>query len=177
MQMKVLVGVAVIERQPGCLKGRELRGDFIGELPARLMATGDERPDRGHVRTERPLVVYETTHGGRRKNGTAFDQNYVQADAQGGQAARACYRVCGRRGGHHQARCRQYAVPMPGLDGLIHFCGGTEVVRRHDQTLQAVSRRVRRKRKNSTPSRRRRFIISGLAIISPTIEAILEGRK
>ena len=42
---------------------------------------------------------------------------------------------------------------------------------------QAGSWRVRKKRKNSTPSRRRRFIISGLAIISARIDAILLGRK
>ncbi len=47
-----------------------------------------------------------------------------------------------------------------------------------NQTFQcAISRRSRRKRKNSIPSRRRRFIISGLVAISPRIEAILPGRK
>ena len=40
-----------------------------------------------------------------------------------------------------------------------------------------ASSRLRRNWKNSTPSRRRRFIISGDVIISPTIEAILDGRK
>ncbi len=42
---------------------------------------------------------------------------------------------------------------------------------------QAASRRSRRKRKNSTPSRKRRFIISGLRTISPTMAAILGARK
>src|SRR5262245_9189189 len=39
------------------------------------------------------------------------------------------------------------------------------------------ARRARRKWKNSTPSRKRRFIISGLVIISARMEAIFEGRK
>ena len=44
-----------------------------------------------------------------------------------------------------------------------------------DQT--ARSRRSRRKRKNSTPSRSLRFIMSGLRTISPTMAAILGARK
>ena len=40
-----------------------------------------------------------------------------------------------------------------------------------------TSRRSLRKRKNSTPSCKRRFIISGLRTISPTIAAILGTRK
>ena len=39
------------------------------------------------------------------------------------------------------------------------------------------SRRARRKWKNSTPSRKRRFIISGLVSISARMDAIFEGRK
>ena len=42
---------------------------------------------------------------------------------------------------------------------------------------RAISRRSRRKWKNSMPSRSRRFIMSGLRIISPTIDAILPERK
>ena len=41
----------------------------------------------------------------------------------------------------------------------------------------AMSRRSRKKRKNSTPSRKRRFIISGLRTISPTMAAIFGARK
>jgi hypothetical protein len=41
----------------------------------------------------------------------------------------------------------------------------------------ATSRRSRRKRKNSSPSRSRRFIISGLRTISPTMAAIFGARK
>jgi hypothetical protein len=72
--------------------------------------------------------------------------------------------------------------------GVIDFGGRPEVIRRDHQALQlqlgvsspplqAASRRERRNWKNSTPSRKRRFIISGLAIISATIDAIFDGRK
>jgi hypothetical protein len=67
---------------------------------------------------------------------------------------------------------------MRALNRLVDFVGEAEVVCRDDQVFQcAVSCRSRKKRKNSTPSRRRRFMTSGLLTISPTIEAILPGRK
>ena len=50
--------------------------------------------------------------------------------------------------------------------GPNHTCGN-----------QAASFRRRRKSKNSTPSRRRRFIMSKSRTISPTIAPILRGRK
>jgi len=177
MQMKVLVSITVIELESRGLKRRKLRGDLRSKLLSGLAAACDQRSDLRHVGTERATIVHETAHGRGRKNGATFNQHQVQADTQGGQAACNRHGIGGRRPRHHQARGRQNPVPVSGLDSLVDFRGGTEIVRRHDQLLQAVSRRVRRKRKNSTPSRKRRFIISGLAIISPTIEAILEGRK
>ena len=64
------------------------------------------------------------------------------------------------------------------LDRFVDFGREPKVIRGDDQGLQcAISRRSRRKWKNSTPSRSRRFIICGLASISATIEAILPERK
>src|ERR1700760_3779140 len=83
-----------------------------------------------------------------------------------------------RRRSDHQARSGQDASDMGALNGLIDFVGEAEVIRRDDEIFQcAVSCRSRKKRKNSTPSRSRRFMTSGLLTISPTIEAILLGRK
>src|SRR5262249_43486422 len=48
---------------------------------------------------------------------------------------------------------------------------------RREPLHDAAVRRSRRKWKNSTPSRSRRFIIAGLITISPTIDAILPDRK
>ncbi len=64
---------------------------------------------------------------------------------------------------------------MRRFDGVVHFASGAEIIRRDDQSLQAASRRARKNWKNSTPSRKRRFIISGLTIISATMDAIFEG--
>ena len=102
----------------------------------------------------------------------------MQPDAQARHAPRA--RHCVGRGGRadHQAGGAQNAVPMGLLDGLVHFGREAEIIGRDDQPLQTIaSSRWRRNWKNSTPSRSRRFIISGLRIISPTMEAIFEGRK
>ena len=52
---------------------------------------------------------------------------------------------------------------------------GSALAVRRDQA--ASLRRALRNSKNSAPSRRRRFIMSGLRTISPTIEPILLGRR
>jgi len=87
---------------------------------------------------------------------------------------------CGgrRRRSDHQARRGEDAFDMRDFNGAIDLVGEAEIIRRDDQIFQcAVSCRSRRKRKNSAPSRSRRFITSGLLTISATIEAILPGRK
>jgi hypothetical protein len=53
----------------------------------------------------------------------------------------------------------------------------SRIVHSPDVPAQAARRRSCRKRKNSTPSRRRRFAICGLRSISPTMAAILGARK
>ena len=88
-------------------------------------------------------------------------------------------RRCRRR--DHQAGSRQNPFAMGQLDRVVDFAGGAEIVRGDDQALQKLetimSSRVRRNWKNSTPSRKRRTIISRDVSISPTISAIFEGRK
>lgn len=101
----------------------------------------------------------------------------MQPNTQGRHAARALNRIGCRGCRDHQARGGENAAAMGHFDGVVDFASNAEIIRRDDQLLQALSRRVRRKRKNSTPSRRRRFIISGLTIISATMDAILDGRK
>ena len=101
----------------------------------------------------------------------------MQADAQTGQAPRARDRV--RRGctADHQAGCGEDAQVVRGLDGRIDLRREPEIIGRDNQTLQSAISRSRRNLKNSSPSRSRRFIISGLRSISPTIDAIFGARK
>ena len=80
------------------------------------------------------------------------------------------------------ATMRLAAVRMPslmrGFDGFIDFARQPKIVGGDDEALQSAgSRRSRRKRKNSTPSRSRRCNMSGLRTISPAIAAIFGARK
>jgi hypothetical protein len=77
----------------------------------------------------------------------------------------------------HQARDRQNAVLVGLFDGFVDGRVEPEIVRADDQASQLAISRLRKNWKNSTPSRKRRLIISGLLIISATKEAILPRRK
>jgi hypothetical protein len=102
----------------------------------------------------------------------------VQADVQPRQPPRPCDGVPRRGAGDHEARGRENAVPVRGLDGFVDLASKSEIVGGdHDAFQSAGSRRSRRKRKNSMPSRSRRFRRSGLFTISPAIAAILGARK
>jgi len=102
----------------------------------------------------------------------------MQPDRKPRQPARQLDGGRRRRRSDYQARCGQDSFGMGALDGLVDFISEAKIVRRDNEIFQcAISRRSRRKRKNSAPSRRRRFITSGLRTISPMIDAILPGRK
>ena len=95
------------------------------------------------------------------------------------QAARTRDRVGGSRPAHHEARAGEDAVAAGPLDGFVDGGIEAEIVGADDEPAQAqcAASRSRKNWKNSTPSRSRRTIISGLRTISPTIEAILPARK
>jgi len=101
----------------------------------------------------------------------------MQTHPQRGQPSSAGDRIGRRRPGHHQTGRSQDTFAVSRFHGFVDRKRGSEIIRRDDELLQAASRRERRKWKNSTPSRSRRPIISGLAIISATMEAILLGRR
>ncbi len=113
-----------------------------------------------------------------RQNGFALDQNKMQAEAEVGHAAGERQRVFGRRTGDHQIGGAEDAFAVRRLDGVIHLFGEAKVVGGDDQPIQRSAPRLsRRKAKNSTASRNRRFSISGLLAISETIAAIFGTRK
>ena len=105
------------------------------------------------------------------------DKHQMQADAQIRQTTGARHGVSRGGGADHQARGRQNAAPVRFLDGFVDGGIEPEIVRADDQASQLAISRLRRNWKNSTPSRNRRRIISGLLIISATREAILPRRK
>ena len=84
---------------------------------------------------------------------------------------------------HHQAGGGQNAVAMgalrpPSLTSTAAPKSSAVTIRLlHDAQETIMSSRFLRNWKNSTPSRRRRTSMSREVSISPTISAILEGRK
>ena len=221
MDMEVLVGVHVIERQAGCAESLELRGDLGGELAARACLEGEVEAETLHVAPHQPLPVGEVGKRLGRQGRPRLDQDEMQPDPQRGDPARSFDGIGGTGRGDHQAGGGEDTVAMGLLDGLVDLAAEAEIVGGDDQSLQAlplsrVSRgqalsrvqsgaleagkagrvpglscllnravarryaaalRSRRKCQNSTPSRRRRFIMSGERTISFTIEAIFGARK
>ncbi len=102
----------------------------------------------------------------------------MQADPQARQPLGQRHGLRGSRSRHHQAGGAQHAVAVSLFDRVVDRFGETEVVRGDNDCVQSSTpRRSRRKAKNSTASRSRRFSISRLCAISITMEAILGARK
>ena len=178
MQVEVVMSVDVVERQTGGAKRRELRVDLRGELATHPRASEYVDADLHQVSAQPPIPIHEIRDALGRQRRKPVDQYQVQTDPQGRQAARHGDRLGRGASAHHQAGGRENAALMRDLDGLIDLRRKAEVVGRDDQRYQCgASRRSRRNWKNSMPSRSRRFIISGLLAISPTIDAILLLRK
>ena len=178
MQVKMLVRGDVIELETGRAEGLELRANLHPHLAAHMRQKEHRRAGARHIRPKSAVLVDQIRHGRCRQDRLGVDQRQMQTDSKPWQAPRQFHSSARRRRSDHQACRCQDAFDMRALDRLIDFVGETEVVGRDDQIFQcAVSCRSRKKWKNSTPSRKRRFITSGLLTISPRIEAILPGRK
>ncbi len=179
MKMHVAMHVDVVERQPGRAEGLELRGQLARELPPR--AATEEKAESGTDKpaTKGAVASHQGRYLWRRQERPAIDDDEVQADVKPRQASRPRDRIGGGGRAHHQARRGEDTVQMGALDRLVDGLVEPEIVGADDEAPQrqcAISR-SRRNWKNSTPSRRRRRIISGLRTISETIEAILPARK
>jgi hypothetical protein len=178
MQMKMLVRRNVIELEAGRAEGLELGAHLRQHLPTNMGQKKHRCAGAHHIRSEAPALIDEIRDGRGGQNRLCVDQREMQPDREPWQPVRQFDGRRGRRRSNHQARRGENTLDMRALDGLVDFIGEAEIIRRDDQIFQcAVSCRSRRKRKNSAPSRRRRFITSGLLTISPRIEAILPGRK
>ena len=174
----MLVRGDVVELETCRAKRLELSTNLRPHLPAHMGQEKHRGARERHIRPKPAATVHQIRNRRRRQHRLGVDQRQMQADGKRRQATRQLHSLSRRRRSDHQARCGENAFDMRALDRLIDFVGEAEVVRRDDQIFQcAVSCRSRRKRKNSTPSRSRRFMTSGLRTISPTIEAILPGRK
>jgi len=96
---------------------------------------------------------------------------------QSREAARTLNRVRSRCACDHQACRGEDPVLMRQRDGSVDFGREPKIVSRDNKVFQSAASRSRRNRKNSIPSRSRRFNISGLRTISPRMDAIFGTRK
>ena len=177
MKVEVLVSVDVVESKPRCLIGPKLRFDLRPDLRLNRWPRAHLKTEPREVRAQMPGCVNEIGQSFGRQRRPAVDEHQMQTDAQTGETARA--RDCVRRGsgGDHQACRREDALFMRQFHGGIDLGRKPKIVGRDDEVLQSATSRSRKNLKNSIPSRRRRFIISGLRTISLTIEAIFGARK
>jgi len=177
MKVEVLVSVDVVQSKPRCLIGPKLRFDLRPDLRLNRWPRAHLKPEPREVRAQMPGCVNEIGQSFGRQRRPAVDEHQMQTDAQTGETARA--RDCVRRGsgGDHQACRREDALFMRQFHGGIDLGRKPKIVGRDDEVLQSATSRSRKNLKNSIPSRRRRFIISGLRTISLTIEAIFGARK
>jgi hypothetical protein len=177
MNMHVLVSVHMVEPQAGRMKRLELRADLHRELTANPGQSKKSNAGAAHVRIEPAVPAHQTGDFGARKARMPIDEYQMQADPQIRQAAGPRHGVSRGGGADHQARGRQNAAPVRFLDSFVDGGIEPEIVCADDQAFQLAISRLRRNWKNSTPSRSRRRIISGLLSISATREAILPRRK
>jgi hypothetical protein len=177
MKVEVLVRVDVVESKPGCLIGAELRFDLRPQLGPNRWSHAYIEPKPREVHAQTPGCVDEIGQPLRRQQRSPVDEYKMQPDAQTGKTARACDRVRGSSGGDHQTCRGEDPLFMRQLHAGIDLGREPKIVGRDDKALQSATSRSRKNLKNSIPSRSRRFIISGLRTISPTIEAIFGARK
>ena len=178
MQMIMQMRADMVQREASGSKGFELCPDLAAELSQHRRRRNEGDTQSQEIAAQATPCVNHAGNFVSRQDWPVLDDRQMQADAQPRQALGASNCILRRRSAHHQARRTEDPVPVRLFHGFIDFGRDAEIIGRQDKLPQgATSRRSLRKRKNSTPSRRRRLIISGLRTISPTMEAIFGARK
>ncbi len=182
MQVHVLVRVHMIEFEAGRGKGRELGAD-LGREPSPHSRHEKKSQRRAQlIAVEFAGLGYQVSEFCGRHYRNAIDQHEMEPDLQPGKALCPRHGVGGGRRRHHQAGAGQDAVAVCLFDRLVDRDITPEIIRADNQAPacgpgQLAISRWRRNWKNSTPSRSRRRIISGLRNISPSRDAIFVRRK
>ncbi len=114
MNVHVLVGIGVIEPEPGGGKGAILAGNLCGEASAAAWA-------EEVVETETELIAADRWRAGQDR--VAFDGDEMQANGEGGQGFGPADSIRSGGAGDHEAGGRQDALTMRQLDGLVHLDG------------------------------------------------------
>jgi hypothetical protein len=105
VEVKMMVGVDVVERQAGRLERRELCLDLGRKLPPDPGTKEDIPPHPEHVGAQPSLLIDKVRYAVRRHKRPTVDENEMKPDPQRRQAARARHGIFERPTTHHQA-CR-----------------------------------------------------------------------
>jgi len=177
MEVHMMMGVDVIECESRRLKGQELSPDLDRELPPGGRLEKITKSGAGEAIAKPAMLVDQGLDLCGRQDRKAIDHDQMQTNAKLRQPPRPFHGIPGGGFPDHQAGRGENAVPVRGLDRLVHRLGKTEIVGGDDEALQAAFSLPHRNLKNSTPSRNWRFITAGLFSMSKVSAAILLGRK
>jgi hypothetical protein len=182
--MKMAMGVDVIELQSGRVECLKLGTNFQFKLATDMREEKITNPGTRHVTVKTPLPIDQGRDLRRRQHRVAGGQGKVKPHCEIRHAFGACDGIRHSCLADHQAGTGQDAGIVGDFDSLVDSLIEAEIISANDQLpntrvwrCQCNSVRSRKNWKNSTPSRKRRTIISGLTIISFMIETILPPRK
>ena len=141
MNMKMVMGVDVIEGQAGLTKGLKLRPDLGLRLATRQGAAVDLDAGAQEIAREAAIAADELRHLLRRQRRPTVHEHEMKSDAEPGQFARALHSIGSGRCRYHEAGGSQDAAAMPNLHRLIDRESQTEIIGGDDQPLHAATRR------------------------------------
>ena len=130
--MHVLVGIGVIQRQPGIRERLKLRPDFRRQLSAKAGPEEIIDPQPQLIRWEIPIGIHQIRNDRWREYSRPLDRHQMQPDLQPWHGPSTTDRVGGGGGGDHQAGVRQNPVAMGALHRFVHRLRQPEIVRREN---------------------------------------------
>lgn len=136
VQLKVLVGVDMVEREPGAAEQIELCGDFAAELAARVAIRHQFECQPDHVAPEAAILVGKLRDLVGAKGTPPFDQNQMEAEAQPRHRSGPPHGISGGGSRDHEAGGGQNARSVSLLDRLIDLRREAEIIRRDDEPVQ-----------------------------------------
>jgi hypothetical protein len=163
MQMHVVVGIDVVESEPGRAERLELCANLRGELAAHGWHERVAHPCAHESVWHLAGIIAEIRQLDPWQHRATSRHHQMQAYRQLRQTFGALDGVGGGRRADHQARGGEHAIAVRSLDALVDGAGQAEVVTGEDDAVQgarivacrvqAAFSRPRRNLKNSTPSR------------------------
>ena len=137
--MHVLVGVDMIEFEPGRAKSLVLGAYLLRQLPPDIRQKEKAKAGAGHIGMEVSVDSDQSRNFLERRHRAPVDQHDVQADMQLRHQLRPDYSIRCRGRANHQARRRQNAVPMPLLDRFVNCGIEAEIVGANNQAFHKLS--------------------------------------